>query len=195
MGVRFMQVKKAYPKIKKQINRFLGFRKITLFVFLASIIICTIVNLAVGGKLWLFYVIGGELIFYLAFLDKPLIDNTFVKRFTTVLFTICAYLYLIDIIEKTSWSYFVIGIIIFSIIIVQLILFFAAFKLQRKKFIPMFWTSIISVLFCFLAIVKVVDLNWPVIVLGSLGLFSLLLLFIIFRKTIIYELKKYFNVN
>lgn len=190
-----MKINNNYPKIRKSINKFLLTRRIILLLFLISIIVCGIVNLFVGGKEWTLYVIGAEIIFYFAFLNKPLIDNTFIKRFTVVIFIACAYLYLIDLIERTHWSYFVITIIGFSVLAIQIILFFSAYKNQRKKFIPMFWTAIGSVIFCILAISKVVRMNWPIIVLGSLGLLVIILLFTFFRKTIVLELKKYFNVD
>ncbi len=190
-----MKIENDYPKIKKLVNKFLKFRKIILFIFFLSVVICTIINLAIGGKKWVFYVIGAEVIFYFVFLNKPLIDNTFVKKFTVILFAICAYLYIIDLINQTSWSYFVISIISFCIIIVQLLLFFSEFKLQKKKFMPLFLTSIGSVIFCILAVSRVVEINWPVIVLGSLGILSLVVLFIFYRKDIIYELKKYYSLK
>lgn len=190
-----MKIDNDYPQIKSEVHKFLKFRKITLIIFLLSIIVSTIVNLSVGGKKWMFYVIGGEIVFYYAFLNKPLIDNSFVKRFTVVVFIICAYLYMIDIIENTNWSYFVINIIAFSIIVIQLLLFFIEVKSQKKKFIPLFLTSVGSVIFCILAITNVVEINWPVIVLGSLGIFSLLILFVFYRKIIIKDLKKYYSVK
>lgn len=190
-----MEIKNNYPKITKKVSKFLLFRKYTLLAFFISIIVLVIVNLSVGGKLWMLYVIGGEIILYFTFLNKPLIDNTFVKRFTVVVFIICAYLYLIDLIEKTNWSYFVITIIGFGILLIQAGLFFSAYRYQRKKFIPMFWTSIGAVIFCILAILKVLELKWPVIVSGSLGLTLIIIMFTIFRKTIVSGLKRYFNVN
>lgn len=190
-----MKIKNDYPKIKKKVNKFLIFRRIMLLLFLVSIIVCTIVNLSVGGKKWMLYVIGAEVIFYFAFLNKPLIDNAFVKRFTEVVFIVCAYLYLIDLIEKTSWSYFVISIIAFSILIFQLLLFFMEYKNQKKKFMTMFLTAVCSVIFCVLAASKVVKINWPVIVLGSLGVLVLLILFIFYRKPIINDLKKYYSTK
>ncbi len=190
-----MKISYNYPRITKEINKFLLFRKIMLVFFLVSLITCSIINLSIGGKAWMLYVLGGEIVFYFAFLNKSLIDNTFVKRFTKVVLIICAYLYLIDVLDETHWSYYVITIIGFSILIIQSTLFFSAFKNQRKKFIPMFWTSIGSVMFCILAIAKVIQMNWPIIVLGSLGIALILVMFTIFRKTIITELKKYFNIN
>lgn len=195
MGVNYMKIENDYPKIKKQVNKFLIFRRICLLVFVASIVVCGIVNLAVGGKVWMLYVLGAEIIFYFAFLNKPLIDNTFVKRLTYLVFIICAYLYLINIIEDEHWSYFVINIISFSLIIIQLLMFFLEFKLQKKKFMPLFLTSIGSVIFCILSITKVVKINWAIIVLGSLGLLVLLILFIFYRKTIVQDLKRYYSTK
>ncbi len=190
-----MKIVNDYPKIRTGVKKYLKLRKIILVCFLISIIICSIVNTIVGGKMWMFYVIGAETIIYFMFLNKPLIDNTLVKRFTEVIFLVCAYLYLIDMIEQSSWSYFVINIIAFSTIIVQLLMFLSEIKYQRKKFIPMFWTSIFSIIFCVLAITKVVKINWAIIVLGSLGLFALLILLIFYRKLIIKELQKYFSIK
>ena len=39
-----MKVEINYPKLKKEVNKFLIFRKIMLIIFLISIITCTIVN-------------------------------------------------------------------------------------------------------------------------------------------------------
>src|SRR5574344_653016 len=118
MEVKYMKIENDYPKIKKSVNKFLIFRKVILIIFLISIVSSTIINLSIGGKMWMLYVIGGEIIFYFAFLNKPLIDNTFVKRFTKVVLIICAYLYLIDVLDETHWSYYVITIIGFSILII-----------------------------------------------------------------------------
>lgn len=190
-----MEINNNYPQIKKSVNKFLIFRRITLLVFLLSIIVCVIVNLSVGGKNWMFYVIGGEIVFYFLFLNKPLIDNTLIKRITIGIFIICAYLYLIDLIEKTDFSYFVITIIGFAIMILQFTIYLSAYKSQKKKFIPIFWTAVGSILFCLLAILNILKMNWPTIVLGSLGLFLIIVMLTLFRKTFTTELKKYFSVK
>ena len=102
---------------------------------------------------------------------------------------------MIDIIEETSFSYFVINIILFSIIIFQLIIFLSEFKLQRKKFIPLFFTAIGAIIFCILALTKVVELNWPIIVLGGVGVLSLIILLVFYHKRVIKDLTKYFSIK
>jgi len=190
-----MKIENDYPHIKTKINKFLLTRKIILLLFLISIITVVIVNFAVGGKLWMLYVIGGEVIFYFAFLNYPLVDNSLVKRITVTLLLICAYLYLIDFINDTKWSYFVIGIVAFSIILIQLLIFFLGFNYQKKKLIPLFITSIGSTIYFILSLFKVVKINWPIIVLGSISLATLLMLFIFYYKSVTMELKKYFSLK
>ncbi len=190
-----MKIENDYPKIKTKINKLLLVRKIILLLFLISIITVVIVNLAVGGKLWMLYVIGGEVIFYFAFLNYPLVDNSLVKRITVTLFLVCAYLYLIDFINDTEWSYFVIGILAFSIVIIQLLIFFLGINYQKKKLIPLFITSIVSTIYFILSLFKVVTINWPIIVLGSISLAALLILFIFYYKSVTIEVRKYFSIR
>lgn len=190
-----MKIENDYPEIKTKINKFLLARKIILLIFLISIIAVVIVNLAVGGKLWMLYVIGAEVICYFAFLNFPLVDNSLVKRLTVTLFLVCAYLYLIDFINDTKWSYFVIGILAFSIVIIQLLIFFLGINYQQKKLIPLFITSIISTIYFVLSLFKVVQINWPIIVLGSISLMALLILFIFYYKSVTIEVRKYFSLK
>ena len=190
-----MKIENDYAKIKTKINKFLLVRKIIMLIFLISIITVVIVNLAVGGKLWMLYVIGGEVIIYFAFLNYPLVDNSLVKRLTVTLFLACAYLYLIDFINDTKWSYFVIGIVAFSIILIQLLIFFLGINYQKKKLIPLFITSICSTIYFVLSLFKVVEINWPIIVLGSLSLATLLMLFVFYYKSVTIEVRKYFSLK
>ena len=190
-----MKIENDYPKIKKKLNKFIFIKKIILLLFLISIITVVIVNLTVGGKLWMFYVIGGEIIFYYAFLNYPLIDNALIKRLTVVLFMIAAYLYLIDFINKTKWSYFVISILAFSIIFIQLLFFFIGNNYQKRKLMPLFVTSVCSIIYFVLSIFKIVKINWAIIVLGALSLLAILVLFIFYYKSVTNELKKYFSLK
>lgn len=190
-----MKITNNYPRINGKLSKFVRFRNIILLLFLISIIVCVIVNLSVGGKKWMLYVIGGEILVYFAFFNKPLVDNSLIKKITIFILIVCGYLYLIDFIENTNFSYFVITIIIFSIMIVQLMMYVLAYKKLKKKLIPMFFTAIGSIIFCLLAILDVFEMNWPTIVIGSLGLFLVAVFHTIFRKTFIIEVKKYFSAK
>lgn len=194
MGVMNMIIENDYPKIKKKLSKFLLFRKIILIIFAIVFCVSLIVNLICGGRLWFLYVLFGELIFYFAFLNKPLIDNILIKRASILLGITIAYLYTIDRINNTHWSYIVIDILAFSLLLFQLFLFFTNYEYHKNKIIIMLFTSFFSCIFCIMAIIRIVPLNWAVIVTGSVGLFNLLILFTIFFKTTIVEIKKYFNI-
>ncbi len=190
-----MIVKNDYPEIKKKVSKFLLIRKITMIVFLIAFLTCMIINLSVGGRLWFIYVLFGELIFYFAFLNKPLIDNVLIKRISILLLIIIGYLYAIDKVNDTSWSYIVINILCFSLLILQIIFFFANYEYYKNKIILMFFTSVFSCLFCLLAIIRIIPINWAIIVTGSIGLANLIVLLTFYYKVTISELKKYFNLK
>ena len=189
-----MKVKNNYPKIKKKLNNFLLIRKIILFTFFIGLIASLIINLSVGGRPWFMYILFAELIFYFAFLNKPLIDNVFMRRVSLLSGIIIAYLYTIDKINNTDWSYIVIDILAFSLLVIQLIFFFINYEYHKNKIIVMLLTSIASCVFCLLAIIGIIHINWAVITTGSVGLLNLIVLFTFFFKTTVLEIKKYFNV-
>ncbi len=195
MEVMNMNIENDYPKIKKRVNKFLLFRKIMIIIFLFSFLVALIVNLSVGGRLWCMYILFGELLFYFAFLNKPLIDNVFIKRISLLLLIVMGYLYTIDKINDTSWSFIVIDILCFSLLILQLLFFVINYHYYKNKIIIIFFTSIFSCLFCLLGIINIIPLNWALIVTGSIGLFNLIILFTFYYKNTILELKKYFSLK
>lgn len=190
-----MNIENNYPKINKKLNKFFIIKNIILLIFLISIISCTIVNLCVGGKRWMLYVIISEIIFYYAFLNRPCLDKSLIKRITIVLFWVCVLLFIIDLIEKSKFSYFVITIIYFSTLIIQFIFFLSAIKFQRRKVIPMFYTLIIGIILFVLPFFCNIKLRWASIVLGSLDLLIIIILLTIFHKDIFLELKKYYSIK
>ena len=190
-----MNIENDYPIIKKKINRFIMIRKIILIIYAIALLTTLIVNLTVGGRLWFIYVLGGEIISYYAFLSNPLIDNGLIKRLSILLICIIIYLYLIDLVNTTNWSYIVINIISFSLIILQLIFFFTNYNYHKNKIILMFFTDLCSITLFILSLCHILPINWAVIVMGLLGLLSLLILFSFYFKTTILELKKYLSLK
>lgn len=190
-----MIIENDYPRILKKVSKFLLIRNIILITFLIAFIVSLIVNLTTGGTLWFIYVLFAELIFYYAFLNKPLIDNALIKRLSILMGIVIAYLFTIDKINNTDWSIIVIDILAFCLLLIQLFFFFTNYEYHKNKIIVILFTSVISCIFCLLAIVKVLPINWAVIVTGSIGLLNIILLFTVYFKTTLLELKKYFNLK
>ena len=195
MEVINMKLENDYPVIYQKINRFLLARKIVLICFLVLLLASIIVNLCVGGKLWCLYVLGGEVLIYFSFLNRPLIDNGLTKRITILLLIVILYLDTIDFINQTNWSYLVIDILTFSLLLFQIFFFFIKYEYHKNKIILIIFTSFCSIIFCGLAILKVIPINWAVIVTGSIGIFNILILLTFYFKTTRLELKKYFSLK
>ncbi|HPE15222.1 MAG TPA: DUF6320 domain-containing protein [Bacilli bacterium] len=190
-----MKINSCYPSIEKKIKQEYKIYNIVCLMLTFSALTCIIINISVGGKPWSLLVVGGGIIFYLIFVYKPLIDNLFIRRFTYTIFAICGYLYLIDYVEGTSWSSYVIKIICFSVLIVQTIFLFTFYNKQKVQMIPIFLTTILSIIIAILALCGLIILNWPLIVFGSIGTALLIIFFTILRKNFIKELKKYFYIK
>ena len=190
-----MKIENSYPKLSKEINHFILLRRLILIFFFVSSITCVIINYSLGGVKWCFYVIFGELLFYFAFLNKPLVDNLLVKRLSILMFIVSGYMYAIDLINQTNWSIFVIDILVFVILIMQLLFFFIDYKYHKEKIVIMVFTSFVSLILFAFAIFKIIPINWPIIVVASLGIITLIILFSFYVKTTLLELKKYFNLR
>lgn len=190
-----MKIENNYPKIKKQISKLIIFRKVFFILYLIAIITCCIVNLCVGGKAWCLYVVCAGILVYFGVFNKPLIDYNFLDKSSTFLFITCGYLYLINVIENQHWGYFVIMIILFSIIVLQATIYLSLYHQQKKNLMSIFWTIILGLVLTILAICGVIKINWPIIALGSFALFLLILFFTVFKKWTIKILQRKFHVK
>lgn len=190
-----MIIKHSYPNLRKEMNIFFFLKFIYSILCLISIIVCTIINIIFNDYPWVLYVIGGEIIFYYIFFRKDLIDNSNIKRIIQIFIAICIYLKIIDMINHTSWSWFVDSIILFSLLIIQLLFYLVGIRVHKRKLIPLIGLSIVSMIIGLLGVFKVIRLTWPVIVLGVLGTTTFIVLITFFHKTTIKEVKKYFNTR
>ena len=190
-----MIIKHSYPNIKKELNIFFFLKYLYSIIALISVITCLTINIIIGGKAWVLYVIGGEIIFYYIFFRKDLIDNTILKKILQVFIAICIYLKIIDIINNTNWSWFVDSIILFTLLIIQTLVYLIGIRIHKRKIIPLIGFAICCVFIFLLSLIKIINLTWPIIVLGVLGLIVIITLFTFFHKTTISELKKYFNTR
>jgi len=190
-----MIIKHSYPNLRKEMNIFFFLKFLYSILCLISIIVCTITNIIFNEYPWVLYVIGGEIVFYYIFFRKDLIDNSNIKRVIQIFIAICIYLKIIDMINHTAWSWFVDSIILFSLLIIQLLIYLIGIKIHKRKIIPLIGLSLLSMIIGLLGVLKIIKLKWPIIVLGTLGTTIFILLFTIFNKTTVKEIKKYFNIH
>ena len=190
-----MIIKHSYPNLKKEVNIFFFIKFLFSILSLISIIVCTIINIIFNNHPWVLYVIGGEILVYYIFFRRDLIDNSNIKRTMQVVIAVCIYLKIIDMINDTTWSWFVDSIILFGLLVIQLLIYLIGIKIHRRKIIPLIGLSIASMIIGLLGVLKVIRLTWPIIVLGILGTIIFLVLVTFFHKTTFKEVKKYFNTR
>lgn len=188
----------VYPKIEPKPNAKMIGRTVCSLILFVACLVCIIVNLCVKGNPWSLYIVGGSLVFWAIFLYQPMVEFSFLHRVAAILPTVCAYLFLIDWLSHgPGFSGIVVPIVLFSVFVLCLLLFFVRFKHQKHNIFPLY---IISVMVLTLVIFAALDLftltfNWPVIVLASLDGLLLVLSLFFYLKPLTREFRKKFHTK
>ena len=77
---KIMQIEKCYKESGHSSFARLYMRKIWIILFILAFLICLIVNLAKGFSPWLGIVGISMILFFVTFIDRPLLENTFINR-------------------------------------------------------------------------------------------------------------------
>ncbi|MEZ4357960.1 MAG: DUF6320 domain-containing protein [Eubacteriales bacterium] len=196
MEAGFMDKNNTYPDVNKKSFTLYDIRNILLWILVAGLISCGIVNLCVGGRPWFLYVLGAEIIFFVIFVYHPLVDHSFIQKFFLTTLLVCAYLLMIDYLNgNEGWSSLVVPIVCFSSLIVLGIMFFLYFQKQKQNFVSIYTLVFGSMIAVIMGIFGLFTINWPLIVLGSLALALFIISIVIFLKPLKRELKKKFHVK
>lgn len=188
----------VYPKIEPKKNARLIARHVANLALFLGVLAAGIVNLCVGGTPWFFYVLGGSVVFWTAFLYHPLVEYTFLRKFTAVLLAACGYLILIDYLSgDPHWSLLVVPIVLFSLFIVNLAIFFGQFKRQKRNIFSIYWIFLVSLAAVIASACNLFSLtfSWPIIVLAALDGLLLVLSIFVFRQPLWRELQKKFHLH
>ncbi len=185
-----LEIHRIYPE--KKASSFFTRNKQNLLrsAFLITGYTCFIVNLLTGGMPWSLIVIGGLCVAWIAFVYKPMVENTLIKKLSDISIAICFYLFLLDAILEQGWSSFVVPIVFFSDLLLIGFIYLAFFKKQKRNFMPLYELILGGFVAVLLSLTGLRTLNWPQIVVGSVSLALLVLSAILFPKDVIRELQK-----
>ncbi len=185
-----MNVHHIYPE-RKASSFFIRNRQDLLrSAFLIAGYACLIINLVTGGIFWSLIAIGGLCVAWVAFVYRPMVEHTLIKKLSDVSIAICLYLFLLDAILQGGWSNFVVPIVFFSDIILIGAYYLLFFKRQKRNFMPLFELTLGGFIALTLSLTGLQELNWPRIVVGSVCLGLLVLSVALFPKDVLRELKK-----
>ena len=185
-----MQVHKIYPAPRE--NSFWRRNRQDLLrsLFLVISYTCLLVNLLTGGMAWSLIAIGGLCIVWIAFIYRPMVEHTLIKKLSDISVSVCLYLLLLGVVLGGNWSRFAATIVFFAEILAMGSFYLLFFKKQKRNFMPLFellLTGMITVLWILL---RSHTLTWGEIVLGSVSLGLLILTAVFFPKEIWLEIRK-----
>lgn len=189
-----MQVHRTYPE--QTARSFYRRNRLNLWrsVFLTIGYVCALINLCTGGIPWSLLVAGGLCVLWIAFLYRPLVENTLIKKMADVGIAVCLFLFLLDAIVGGGWSEFVVPIVFFGDLLVIGFYYLVYFKKEKRNLLPLYELILAGLVATLCRFVGVHTLNWPLIVVGSVSLGLLVLSAALFFKPIWRELQKKFHL-
>jgi len=189
-----MQIHRVYPEQKASTfwrrNRQDILRSAFLFVGNA----CLFINLLTGGMPWSLIVFGGLCVVWIAFIYRPLVENTLIKKLTDVTVVVCLYLLLLDAILGGEWSTLVVPIVLFADLAAIGFFYLLFFKKEKRNFMPLFELLLAGLFTTLLTLAIDRTLAWPLIVLGSVSFGMLVLSFILFPREVALEIRKKLHI-
>lgn len=184
------QIHPIYPKRKSGSFFKRNRQDLLRSAFLTAAYTCLIVNLLTGGMPWSLIAIGGLCVVWVAFVYRPMVEHTLIKKLSDVSIAVCLYLFLLDAILQQGWSNFVVPIVFFSDLLLIGFIYLVFFKKQKRNFMPLFELILGGLVSILLSLIGMYGTNWPQIVVGSVSLGLLILSALLFPKDVLRELQK-----
>ena len=190
-----MKIDIEYPEVPRQKIHKYRIRRTAWLVVIALCVAAVIVNITVGGKAWSLLACFGAFAFWKIFLCPDLVEFNMISQTMKPLIYIVIILFIIDIFITPDSAQFIVPIVCFGTLTLGALFFFI--NIRRRKFaaMPLMWCSLFGMIFLLLAICGVIEISWPLIVFGSLGLALALAGFIFFPRVITQELKRRFHLK
>lgn len=190
-----MNIEIIYPKVKKKTLFMTRLRQVLGLVFLAAVIACPIINLAVRGKAWSAVVVWAIFVIWNLVISPDVIEYSLIRQTSKAILFIAVLQILIDQLLVPGWAGFVVPICGAVALILMAIFFAIDVHTQKQNMMPIIWLILLSLLFFGTTFIGWPELNWPMIVLGSVASGIALIGLLLFHKEIWLELKKRFHIQ
>lgn len=189
-----MVIKEVYPELSKQNRAILKIRNIVRYVFVVASIACLVTNYLVKGKPWSIVVVWSIFTAWNMIFSPDRFEFNMINQTVKLVFHVCVLLWLIDIcLVQAGWYKFVIPIVCFGALLLTAVFLFIDVNAQIHNSMPMIWLIVFSIGFVVFMVVHS-EIEWPVIVLGSVAV-GILSLSIFYHEEFLLEIKKRFHTN
>lgn len=192
-----MHVKNTYPKITKVSRSRKRMLNIVRWPFWAVGIVAPIVNLWIGGPLWCILVLLVLIVVWKMVLSPDLVEFNRISQSIKVTVWSSILIAAVDLLlVNNRFAIFVIPIVCFAGLANCIVLFFTNLETQKHNMLPLINFIFVSIIGSLIALHFCHGAsNWPLIVLLSLSVLSLLSLIIVLGQDFKVEMKRRFHIK
>ena len=190
-----MNPKIIYPIPERQAGFYRSLRNLARITFLAAGVICLLINFLVKGKMWSIIVIWSLFSVWRLVFSLRLVEFSIFSHANKVTFYIVILLFLIARFLAPGWAETVIPIVLFADLLVMFVLFFVTYERRQRHLVSIILLGLLN-----LVSIPYSIHSWPIdnwiafsFQIASLALFIVMI--IVNRKDLMYELKVRFLVN
>ena len=191
-----MRVNNTYPKVTKFPQNRKRMLSIVRWPFFAVAATALIVNLCVKGPFWSIIVILSLYVIWTFVLSPDLVELNRISQTIKVTVWSSILLAVIDLLFVHSFSLFVIPIVCFSGLLSCIVLFFTNLETQKHNMLPLINFIFASIIGSLITLHFYHGKNsWPLIVLLSLSVLSLIAFIIVLGPDFKREMQRRFHIK
>ena len=187
-----MNPKIIYPIPESQGTFYKSLRNLVRVIFLLASLICLLVNFLVKGKPWSIIAVWSLFSLWRLVFSLHLVEFSIFSHASRVTFYIVVLLLLIDHFLAPGWAQTVIPIVLFADLLVMFIIFFATYERRERHLASIIFLCILNLVFIPYSIRSWPIRNWIAFCFQIASIVLLVIMIIINRKDLIYELKARF---
>lgn len=184
-----MNPKIIYPIPERQSSFYRVMRDIVRILFLAAAFVCVLVNVLVKGKAWSIIVVWSLFSAWRLIFSVRLVEFSVFSHFGKLSFYIVVLLILIDRFLASGWAETVIPIVLFGDLLIMLVIYYATYDRKHRHLLSITWLGLLNLIAIPYSIHSWPIENWIAFAFLAASFLLFVVLIIIDRKDLIYELK------
>ena len=184
-----MNPKIIYPIPERQRMFFRRLREIVRIVFICASLICLLVNFLVKGKFWSIIVVWSLFSLWRLIFSLRLVEFSVYSHAVRVTLHTIILLFLIDHFLAPGWAQTVIPIVFFADLLLMFVIYYVTYDRRHRHLVSILMLGLINLISIPYSIRSWPIDNWIAFAFQAASLLLFVVLIIINRKDLIYELK------
>ncbi|MBQ9424499.1 MAG: hypothetical protein IJU42_00970 [Erysipelotrichaceae bacterium] len=184
-----MNPKIIYPIPERQRMFFRRLREIVRIVFICASLICLLVNFLVKGKFWSIIVVWSLFSLWRLIFSLRLVEFSVYSHAVRVTLHTIILLFLIDHFLAPGWAQTVIPIVFFADLLLMFVIYYVTYDRRHRHLVSILTLGLINLISIPYSIRSWPIDNWIAFAFQAASLLLFVVLIIISRKDLIYELK------